>query len=367
MALLNNLLDKLNVGLHLPKFNYCGPGTRLAKTLARGDKGINELDNFCKEHDISYSKTHGDLIARREADKVLAEIDLGRVFAKDAKFGERLAALGVAGAMKLKRKLGAGLLLSRKQKKSKKAAHKKKGGSLNGRRKRKRGIKRGRRVIPVPPKQGGVLPLVPLFASVGALASGAATVARAINQAKSNKRQLDESVRHNKHMEALAMGKAGKGFRLRPWGYGLRLRPKRIDGCGLKRKKKNTTKKKIFLVGLPSRALTDVELYKYATEVLKVPYFIGVFMRDMLPEDGPRYKESAIINLDQASGRGTHWVAYKKHGRQVLYFNSYGDLKPPPELMTYLQGATDKIEYNTTRYQNGGYICGHLCLEFLKF
>ena len=130
--------------------------------------------------------------------------------------------------------------------------------------------------------------------------------------------------------------------------------------------KKKITKKKI-LIGLPSRALTDVELFKYATEVLKVTYFIGVFIRDKLSEDGTRYKESAIINLDQASGRGTHWVAYKKRGRQVQYFNSYADLKPPPELMTYLQGATDNIEYNTTRYQNGGYICGHLCLEFLKF
>ena len=43
------------------------------------------------------------LLIRREADKVLAEKALGRVFAKDAKFGERLAALDVAEAIKLKR------------------------------------------------------------------------------------------------------------------------------------------------------------------------------------------------------------------------------------------------------------------------
>ena len=146
--------------------------------------------------------------------------------------------------MKLKRKLGAGFLLGRKQKKSKKAAQKKKGGSLNGKRKKKSG--RRRRIIPVPSNYGGALPLIPLFAGIGALSSGAATVARAINQAKSNKQQLDESVRHNKHMKALAMGKAGKGFRLRSWGYGLRLRPKQIAGCGLKQKRKLTKKNKFI-------------------------------------------------------------------------------------------------------------------------
>ena len=66
IALLNDLLDELNVELHLPTFNYCGSGARLAERLARGDKGINELDNFKKEHDISYSKTHCNLNAKKE-------------------------------------------------------------------------------------------------------------------------------------------------------------------------------------------------------------------------------------------------------------------------------------------------------------
>ena len=178
MALFNDLLDKLNVELHWPTFKYSGPGTRSAERLARGDKEMNELDNFCKEHDISYSKTHGNLSARREADKVLAKKAWGGVFAKDAKFGERLAALCVTGAIKLKRKLGAGFLLGRKQKKSKKAAQRKKGGTLNGKRKRKG--KRRRRIIPVPSKYSGALPLIPLSAGIGSLSSGAATVARAI-------------------------------------------------------------------------------------------------------------------------------------------------------------------------------------------
>ena len=53
--------------------------------------------------------------ARREADKVLSKKAIRRVFAKDARLGEGLVALGVAKVMKLKRKLGGGLLLAKKR------------------------------------------------------------------------------------------------------------------------------------------------------------------------------------------------------------------------------------------------------------
>ena len=35
-------------------------------------------------------------------------------------------------------------------------------------------------------------------------------------------------------------------------------------------------------------------------------------MRNTLPPNRPLYNESAIINLDDSRGPGTHWVAYKK-------------------------------------------------------
>ena len=37
------------------KYNYCGPNTRLEERLARGDEGINRLDQVCKQHNIDYS------------------------------------------------------------------------------------------------------------------------------------------------------------------------------------------------------------------------------------------------------------------------------------------------------------------------
>jgi hypothetical protein len=88
-------------------------------------------------------------------------------------------------------------------------------------------------------------------------------------------------------------------------------------------------------------------------------------MRDTLPSTGPRLRESAILNLDLNKNRGTHWVAYKKNGNDVEYFDSFGHLKPPKELVRYL-GANANITYNADRYQNYDQInCGHLCLQFL--
>ena len=108
-------------------------------------------------------------------------------------------------------------------------------------------------------------------------------------------------------------------------------------------------KKNFSQVILPKRALTDQDLLKYA-KIFKIPHFRGVFMRNALPVGGPKYNESAIINLDDASGPGTHWVAYRKRGNNVVYFDSFGDLQPPFDLMLYLDVA--EVQYNHERYQD---------------
>ena len=52
-----NLIIKLPVELHLPGFQFRGPGTKLQKRLAREDKGIHLLDADCREQNIAYSKS----------------------------------------------------------------------------------------------------------------------------------------------------------------------------------------------------------------------------------------------------------------------------------------------------------------------
>ncbi|CAH1106793.1 unnamed protein product [Psylliodes chrysocephalus] len=78
------------------------------------------------------------------------------------------------------------------------------------------------RVIKVP-KTGGILPLIPIFAglsALGALTRGAASIAKAVGDAKAAKEQLLESHRHNKTMESIAIG---KGLDLKPYKSGLGL------------------------------------------------------------------------------------------------------------------------------------------------
>lgn len=86
-------------------------------------------------------------------------------------------------------------------------------------------------------------------------------------------------------------------------------------------------------------------------------------MLDNLPIK-PFKNECGIVNLDSTDGNGTHWVAYKKKDKQVIYFDSFGNLKPPIEIVKYFQ--KNNIKYNYTKYQQyDTYICGHLCLKFL--
>lgn len=88
-------------------------------------------------------------------------------------------------------------------------------------------------------------------------------------------------------------------------------------------------------------------------------------MRDSIPKT-VKSKESAIINLDESKNRGTHWVAYMKNDNIVRYFDSFGNLKPPRELVTHFGNDGVKIIYNNESYQTFNQInCGHLCLRFL--
>lgn len=93
------------------------------------------------------------------------------------------------------------------------------------------------RVLALPAKTGGALPfLIPLFAGLsatGALAGGAAGIMKTVNQAKSARNELEESKRHNKTMEAIALG---KGLYLKPYKTGLGLHLKPYAGGGLKKK-----------------------------------------------------------------------------------------------------------------------------------
>lgn len=99
---------------------------------------------------------------------------------------------------------------------------------------------------------------------------------------------------------------------------------------------------------------------------LKIPHFNGVFMRDTLSKKkGPTMQECWILNHGSSQTDGTHWTALAKNYDTAYYFDSFGKLPPPLEVIEYL-GDDIHLYYNAKRYQNyGTVICGHLCLKFL--
>lgn len=90
-------------------------------------------------------------------------------------------------------------------------------------------------------------------------------------------------------------------------------------------------------------------------------------MRDSLPAT-PNTIECGVVNLGAVNTQGSHWVCYymNETGKKY-YFDSYGDAKPPLELISYLGG--NRLYYNENRIQeyDDPPICGHLCLVILYF
>lgn len=87
-------------------------------------------------------------------------------------------------------------------------------------------------------------------------------------------------------------------------------------------------------------------------------------MKDNLPKK-IWLNETGIVNLDHSNGPGTHWVCYKKLRNTVYYFDSFGNLPPPLEMLRYFSEVKNVV-YNYDRLQSyNTSVCGHLCLEFL--
>jgi len=140
-------------------------------------------------------------------------------------------------------------------------------------------------------------------------------VAKAVSDSKATRRQLEELQRHNRAME-------GHGLYLAPYkhGKGLYFGPYK-RGQGVITKKKNAKK----TLKMPAGVTTNMQLDQLSRR-MHISYFRGVFMRNALPISGACRNESGIVNLDDARGSGTHWVAYAKRDNRVIYFDSFGNL-----------------------------------------
>ena len=111
---------------------------------------------------------------------------------------------------------------------------------------------------------------------------------------------------------------------------------------------------------MPPHPLTNFEIQKYYQNE---PRFNGVYSRDNLP----KIKDGAyVINLDEYSDIGTHWVALYIQNNDVTYFDSFEVEHIPKEIRTFI--GNKNIKTNISRIQAYDSIkCGYFCIEFVDF
>ena len=111
---------------------------------------------------------------------------------------------------------------------------------------------------------------------------------------------------------------------------------------------------------IPPHPLTNFEIQKYYQNE---PRFNGVFSRDNLQ----KIKDGAyIINLDEYSDIGTHWVALHVNNNNVTYFDSFGIEHIPKEIKAFIKNKN--IKTNIFRVQAyDSVMCGYFCIGFIDF
>ena len=111
--------------------------------------------------------------------------------------------------------------------------------------------------------------------------------------------------------------------------------------------------------------LTNFEIQKYYQNE---PRFNGVYSRDNLPE----IKDGAyIINLDEYSDIGTHWVAlYVGRATQAEHDVTYFDSFRVEHILKEIQTFTDNKNITTNILRIQAYdsiMCGYFCIGFIDF
>ena len=111
---------------------------------------------------------------------------------------------------------------------------------------------------------------------------------------------------------------------------------------------------------------------------LGIKHFRGIYSRDRLPKK--IRKECGIINLDDITGPGTHWVCYRnldggRHSPQnppaawsgvIEYFDPFGLIMPNEVLDYFHTGSGKRIVYSMDEIQNRNTVlCGYWCLYYL--
>ena len=111
---------------------------------------------------------------------------------------------------------------------------------------------------------------------------------------------------------------------------------------------------------MPSHPLTNFEIQKYYQNESR---FNGVYSRDNIQKVK---NEAYIINLDEFSDIGTHWVALYVQNNDVIYFDFFRVEHIPKAFRTFISNKNiKKYIYRIQAYDS--IMCGYFCIGFIDF
>ena len=173
----------------------------------------------------------------------------------------------------------------------------------------------------------------------------------------------------------------GYGMQNRPYGRGMRNQPYNSKeefvpfvpfiGDGIKKKKRserkgNPIRKKLSIqkhsIARPTfmkKPLNSLEIYLWMG-YFKIKPFNGIHSRNEIPyfKDQGYY----IVNLDDHTGEGTHWIAIIIKAHVIQYFDSYG-VNAPEEVVKLSNKLVIPYIYNSSQLQSDdSVLCGYYCI-----
>ena len=112
---------------------------------------------------------------------------------------------------------------------------------------------------------------------------------------------------------------------------------------------------------MPPDPLTNFEIQKYYQNESR---FSGVYSRDSLP----KIKDGVyVINLDEYSDIGTHWVALYAVNNNITYFDSFVVEHIPKEIKAFIDCSLSTTT-NIFRIQAcDSIMCRSFCIGFIDF
>ena len=116
---------------------------------------------------------------------------------------------------------------------------------------------------------------------------------------------------------------------------------------------------------MPPHPLTNFEIQKYYQNE---PRFNGIYSRDNLSErSSTEIKDRAyVINLDEYSDTGTHWISLYEQNNDANYFDIFGVQHILKEIKTFIKNRS--IKTNMLRIQAyDSIMCGYFCIRFIDF